>query len=116
MAELSLSRSAMRRATIWSVGISTHHNNSLGETSLPRPAGTRAILLPLAFTLGLAGLLVLAPLRHNPKVVTTFLCAAAVLFAWNLALFVRSRRNGRTFALEVVLIYFVARLTVRVLF
>lgn len=103
MAELSLSRSAMRRATIWSVGISTHHNNSLGETSLPRPAGTRAILLPLAFTLGLAGLLVLAPLRHNPKVVTAFLCAAAVLLAWNLALLVWSRSNGRTFALEVVL-------------
>jgi hypothetical protein len=94
----------MRRATIWSVGISTHSNNSRGvESSVPRTAGTRALLLPLAFTFALAALAIIAPLRQNPKVLAAFLGAAAALCAWNAALLVWARRSGRTLTLEVVL-------------
>ena len=93
----------MRRATIWSVGISTHSNNSRGvESSVPRTAGTRALLLPLAFTFALAALAIIAPLRQNPKVLAAFLGAAAALCAWNAALLVWARRSGRTLTLEVV--------------
>jgi hypothetical protein len=93
------------------------------ETSVSRPAGQRALLLPLAFTLGLAGLGFLAPVRQNPKALAAFLGAAAVLLAWNAMLLVFSltqrttqsgaaesmglgsgiRRTGRTLTLEVVL-------------
>src|ERR1700686_3451666 len=52
------------------------------ETSAADP-GNRTLLLPLAFTLGLAGLTLLAPIRQNPKVVSTFLGAAAALCVWN---------------------------------
>ena len=73
------------------------------ETSVSRAAGTRALLLPLGFTLGLAGIAFLAPLRQNPKVLLAFLGAAAVLCAWDSALLVRARRRGRALTLEVVL-------------
>ncbi len=65
--------------------------------------GKRALLLPLAFTFGLAGLAVLAPVRQNSKVLWTFLGAAAALGVWNAALLVWIRRSGRTLAIEVVL-------------
>src|SRR5579864_2255147 len=63
----------------------------------------RALLLPLAFTLGLAGLAFLAPIRQNPKLLSAFLGVAAALCAWNAVLLVSTRRSGRTLALEVVL-------------
>ena len=68
-----------------------------------RPAGRRALLLPLAFTFGLAGLASLAPLRQNPKVLAAFLGAAAALCAWSAVLLVGARRRGRALTLEVVL-------------
>ncbi len=70
---------------------------------MPRPDGKRALLLPLAFTFGLAGLALLPPVRQNPRVLMAFLGAAAALCAWNAILFVWARRSGRTLTLEVVL-------------
>ncbi len=63
----------------------------------------KTLLLPLSFTLGLAGFGMLAPVREHPRVLWAFLGAAAVLSAWNAALLLWSRRSGRTFAFEVVL-------------
>ena len=73
------------------------------EKPVSRPDGKRALLLPLAFTVGLAGLALLPPVRHNPRVLITFLCVAAVLCAWNAILFVCAGRNGRTLTVDVVL-------------
>ncbi|HYV64007.1 MAG TPA: hypothetical protein VE958_15095, partial [Bryobacteraceae bacterium] len=70
---------------------------------MSRPAANRTLLLPLAFTFGLAGLAFLTPIRQNPKVLSTFLGVAAALFAWNAVLLVSARRAGRTLTLEVVL-------------
>lgn len=61
----------------------------------------KLLVLPLAFTFGLAGLALLAPVRQNPKVLTAFLGAALALSAWNAVLLVWVRRRGRTLALEV---------------
>ena len=63
----------------------------------------KALLLPLAFTFGLAGLAFLGPVRQNPKSLTAFLGAAAALCAWNALLLVWARRGGRTLTIEVVL-------------
>jgi len=63
----------------------------------------QALLLPLAFTLGLAALALLAPVRQNPRVMAAFLGAAAALCLWNVVLFAAARRKGRTLTLEVVL-------------
>jgi hypothetical protein len=65
------------------------------------PAAT-VLLLPLAFTLSLACLAFLPPVRENPKLLSIFLGAAFLLCAWNAALLVQARRNGRTLTLEVV--------------
>src|SRR5438132_2458318 len=62
----------------------------------------RMLVLPFAFTLSLAGLAFLAPVRQNPKVQLAFLVAAATLCAWNAVLLIWSRRRGRTLNLEVV--------------
>src|SRR6185369_17502540 len=62
--------------------------------------GKKALLLPLAFALGLTSLALLAPVRQNAKVLWTLLGAAAGLCAWNAALLVWIRR---TLAVEVVL-------------
>ncbi len=59
------------------------------------------LLLPLAFTAGLAGLSFLAPIRRNPKALAAFLGAAAVLCLWNAVLIVLARRQGRTLTLQV---------------
>ncbi len=56
------------------------------------------LLLPFAFTAALAGLLFL----QNPKLLATFLGAAAVLCLWNAVLLVITRRTGRTLTLQVV--------------
>jgi hypothetical protein len=76
---------------------------NLAETSVSRTAGTRALLLPLAFTLVLAGFAFLAPVRQNPKVLWAFLGAAAALCAWNAALLVWTRHSGRRLTTEIVL-------------
>jgi len=61
--------------------------------------GKRPLLLPLAFAFALAGLAVLAPIRQNSRTLAAFLCAAAALCLWDLAL-VFLNRNLK---LEVVL-------------
>src|SRR5258708_6854764 len=62
----------------------------------------KMLVLPLAFTLGMASLALLAPVRQNPKVQLAFLDAAAVLLAWNAVLLFWTERKGRTLTLEVV--------------
>jgi hypothetical protein len=54
----------------------------------------KLLLLPLAFASGLAALALLAPVRHNPKVVFAFLGAALGLFVWDALLL--SLGNKRT--------------------
>ncbi len=65
--------------------------------------GKRPLLLPLAFTFALAGLAFLPPIRPNFRTLLAFLCAAAALCLWNVALLLRSRNRGRALTLEVVL-------------
>jgi hypothetical protein len=60
------------------------------------------LVLPLAFTLGLAGLALLEPVRQNPKLLSAFLGAALALLAWNAILEISVRRQRRTLALEVL--------------
>ena len=67
---------------------------------LPPP---RMLVLPLAFTFGLVGLALLAPVRENPKLLSTFLGAAAALAAWNAMLLTSALRKGRMLTLEIVL-------------
>ncbi len=67
------------------------------------PDTKRALLLPLAFTFGLAGLALLPPVRQNPRVLITFLGAAAALCAWCAILVVWARRSGRMLTIDVVL-------------
>ena len=62
----------------------------------------KLLALPLAFTSGLAGLALLAPVRQSPSVLWAFLGAALALCAWNALLFVWVRRRGRTLELKVV--------------
>ncbi|HUI79205.1 MAG TPA: hypothetical protein VLY24_14870, partial [Bryobacteraceae bacterium] len=69
----------------------------------PRAAGPRALLLPLAFTFGLAALVAFDAVRQNPKVLWTFLGAAGALCVWNALLFLATRRAKRALTLEVVL-------------
>jgi hypothetical protein len=51
-----------------------------------RPAHSNLLLLPLGFTSALAALALLPPVRQNPRLLATFLGAAAVLCACNAAL------------------------------
>ena len=67
-----------------------------------RPPGKMALTLPLAFTFGLASLILLAPVRQNTKVLLAFLGATAVLLAWQAVLFVWAASSGRMLMLEVV--------------
>ncbi len=60
----------------------------------------RTLLLPLAFTLGLASFTLLPPVRQNPRVLWSFVGAAAVLCVWNVALLALIR-GGRTLVLEL---------------
>jgi hypothetical protein len=58
-------------------------------TSARSPAAQtsgRMLVLPLAFTLGLVGLAVPAPVRQNPKLLSAFLGAAVALCAWTAVL------------------------------
>jgi hypothetical protein len=63
----------------------------------------RALSLPFAFTLGLAGFGLLAPVRQNPHLLWAFWGAAATLFAWDAVLFRSALRNRRTFTLAIAL-------------
>jgi hypothetical protein len=60
-------------------------------------------LLPLAFTLGLAGLALLPLVRKDAKLLWAFLGAVILLLVWTGLLLVQVRRAGRTLALEVSL-------------
>ena len=68
---------------------------------MSRPVGLRALLLPFAFTVGLASLTFIAAVRQNPKVLWAFLGASGGVCAWNAALLVLAR--GRTLTVDVVL-------------
>ena len=77
---------------------------TLAQTSVSRPIGTKALFLPLAFTLGLAAFAFLAPVRQNPKAAYgRFWAPRPRCCVWNAVLLVWSRRRGRTLTIEVVL-------------
>jgi len=59
--------------------------------------------MPLAFTLALAGLAFVAPVRENARVMWAFLGASVVLFAWNAALNIVALHGNRTLTIEVIL-------------
>src|SRR5262245_25161429 len=62
----------------------------------------KVLFLPLAFTSGLAGFALLAPVRQNPKLLITFLGAAFGLFVWNALIFVWAGHKRSTPGVEVV--------------
>ena len=63
----------------------------------------RMLVVPLAFSLGLAGLATLPAVRQNPRLLSALLGAAFALCAWDAAMLAASRRRGRTLTLELVL-------------
>src|SRR5262245_9107057 len=63
----------------------------------------RALGLPLAFSLGIAGFLLLDSVRQNTALTWTFAGAAAALLAWNAALLASVVGRGRTLSIEIVL-------------
>ena len=67
-----------------------------------RLSPSRAFALPLVFTVGLASFGLLDPIRENPNLLWSFIGTAAVLLAWNAALFLSAARNRQTLTLEVV--------------
>ncbi|MBV9508120.1 MAG: hypothetical protein JO323_24265 [Acidobacteriia bacterium] len=64
---------------------------------------TGPLLLPLAFSLGLAALTVLPSVRANSNLSLTLVLAAVSLCVWDAILFASVRRNQRTLGFEVVL-------------
>jgi hypothetical protein len=58
------------------------------------------MILPLVFTLILAGLSLLPSIRENPKLIYAFTGSAAALLLWIAWLNIRSRRSGRTLVLK----------------
>ena len=62
--------------------------------------GKKILVLPFVFTLCLAGLTSLAPVRQNPRVFWAFLGASAVLLGWNVLLALTL--SSRNIKLEVV--------------
>jgi hypothetical protein len=72
-------------------------------TSTARPEKSKALLLPLGFTVALAALAFVAPVRQNPKVMWAFLGTALLLCVWNAALQIGAIRGKRTFTIEVIL-------------
>lgn len=67
-----------------------------------RRSAWNVLFLPLAFTIGLAGLAILPPVRENSRLLTAFLLAAAVLFTWNAFLVFWTRRTGRVLTVDLV--------------
>jgi hypothetical protein len=72
------------------------------QTALSLPP-QRALALPLVFALGLAGFCLLEPVRQNPRVLWSFLGAAAALMVWDVLLLNLALSRGRTFMLEIAL-------------
>ena len=72
------------------------------ERPVSRTQARKALLLPLAFTAGLGGLTILPPVRQNPRLLSAFLIAAAVLLVWDAFLFFWSRRTGQTLTVELL--------------
>jgi len=74
------------------------------EASVSRGAAdTRVLALPVAFTLGLAGLLILDSVGQNTPLTWTFAGASAALLTWNAVLLASAVRSGRTLSVEIVL-------------
>ena len=73
------------------------------EPPVLRTQTGKMLLLPLAFTAGLAGFTILPPVRQNPRLLAAFLVAAAVLAAWDAFLFLRARHAERTLTVEIVI-------------
>jgi hypothetical protein len=71
--------------------------------SASRLVGTRVLLPPCAFTVGLVGVTLLPAVRHNLRVFGSFLGVAIALGVWNALLLARARRTRRLLKLEVVL-------------
>jgi hypothetical protein len=72
----------------------------------PAPSAVRdrrALVLPLGFALGLAGLALLDLIRQNPVLLWSVLGAAAALGAWNAILFAAARHSHRALTFDVVL-------------
>jgi hypothetical protein len=63
----------------------------------------KLLVLPIAFTSGLAGLALLTPVNNNLKLVSAFLGAALVLFVWNALLFVWVGHKRKTLGIEIML-------------
>ena len=63
----------------------------------------RPLLLPLGFTIALAGMALLAPVRGNLRALWSFVGVALLLCAWNALLMARARHAGRTLRVDVVL-------------
>jgi hypothetical protein len=63
--------------------------------------GKKMLVLPLAFTLALAGLAAFAPIRQNSNLLWAFLGAAIIVVAWNILLFVWPSK--RSLEVEIVL-------------
>ena len=63
----------------------------------------KLLVLPIAFTSGLAGLSLLTPVNNNPKLLSAFEGAALVLFVWNALLFVWVGHKRKTLGIEIVL-------------
>ena len=59
--------------------------------------------MPLAFTLGLASFGFLDSVMENPRLLWSFLSAAAALLAWSAVLFGSALRKGRTLTMEIAL-------------
>ncbi len=73
------------------------------EPPASRVAAWKVLLLPLAFTAGLAGLAILPPVRENSRVLTAFLMASAVLLTWNAFLLFWTRRTGQALTIELLI-------------
>ena len=79
-----------------------HAAGPLGLRSAHQPP-LRLLGMPLAFTLGLAGLALVAPVRQNPNVLAAFLGTAVALAVWNVLLFAGVLRTGRVLTVDLVL-------------
>ena len=63
----------------------------------------RAVLLPIAFALGLGAFVLLPNIGQDPGLVRTFLLASACLLGWASALYVRTKRAGESLSLGVAI-------------
>ena len=72
------------------------------ERPVLRTKAPKMLLLPLAFTAGLAALAFLPPVRQNPRLLAAFLITPAVLLVWDAFLFLWARRTGRTLTVELL--------------